>query len=237
MIEEWKNIIGYNGKYQISNFGNVKSYKRYKEGKILLPTKDKDGYFQIGLRDENSKRKWYRIHRLVANAFISNPNKFTEINHKDNNPSNNKVDNLEWCTIEYNNKYRFTHGNGNNKGENGSCATLTNKEVKEIRKKWNTGKYKVKDLMKLFSSTRAVISGVINNKTYIDKNYIKVYDSKLNYTGEKSPHAILTKEKVLEIRSLYSNGNYTYKKLGKIFGVSDKTIEGIVKFRKWKNVS
>ena len=103
--ELWKDIEGYEGLYKVSNFGNILSFKQFDSGKLMSPSKDKDGYYQIGFRNVLGERKWFRVHRLVAKAFIENPNNYDYINHKDNNTSNNKVDNLEWCTIEYNNKY------------------------------------------------------------------------------------------------------------------------------------
>lgn len=106
MIEEiWKNIEEFDG-YQISNFGNVKSfrYRNKNNPKILKKIIDKDGYYVINLY-RNKKCIQKRIHILVANAFISNLKKLPQVNHKDENKLNNKVDNLEWCTAKYNCNY------------------------------------------------------------------------------------------------------------------------------------
>lgn len=102
MIEEiWKDIKGYEGLYQVSNLGNVRSLNYNRENKIKLLTPCiKRGYKSICLR-KNSK-KFFLLHRLVAQAFIPNPNNLPQVNHKDENKQNNCVDNLEWCTSEYN---------------------------------------------------------------------------------------------------------------------------------------
>ena len=103
MEEIWKDIQGYEGLYRVSNLGRVKSFHKAKEH-ILSPGKDKDGYFQVQLY-KNGINKMRKVHRLVAQAFISNPNNLPQINHKDENKQNNNVDNLEWCTNEYNHNY------------------------------------------------------------------------------------------------------------------------------------
>ena len=91
--------------YQISNLGKIKSLYNYKrDGTNILKPKIKHGYYQIGLR-KNSIRKFYNVHRLVAQAFIPNPNNLPCVNHKDENKLNNNINNLEWCTIAYNNTY------------------------------------------------------------------------------------------------------------------------------------
>ena len=102
--EEWKPIPGYDGKYEVSNWGRVKSYKYNSDGKILSPLQDGNGYFFIHL-SKNGKAKMCTIHRLVAEAFISNPSNFPVVNHKDENKQNNYVENLEWCTPAYNLAY------------------------------------------------------------------------------------------------------------------------------------
>lgn len=105
MKEIWKTIKGYEN-YQISNLGNV--YSSFVNRK-LSPGKTQDGYYYVGLRDENSVRKNLFVHRLVAQAFIPNPENLPIINHKDENPSNNTVENLEWCSYSYNNTYNNSH--------------------------------------------------------------------------------------------------------------------------------
>ena len=103
MEEIWKDKKDYEGHYQVSNCGRVKSIKFGKE-KILKLIKDKDGYLQVTLCKNNIK-KVYKVHRLVAEAFLDNPNNLPCINHKDENKLNNIVTNLEYCTYSYNSNY------------------------------------------------------------------------------------------------------------------------------------
>ena len=97
--EIWRAIKGYEDLYEVSNFGRVKSLFRYK--KVLKPIKDTNGYLKVNLY-KNGSHKFVNIHKLVANAFIDNPNNFKYINHKDEDKTNNRVDNLEWCSFYYN---------------------------------------------------------------------------------------------------------------------------------------
>jgi hypothetical protein len=104
MVDEvWKDIKGYEKRYQVSNLGNVRKIWKTKIT-ICNPSCDSNGYKQIVLT-KNGKRKSYKVHRLVAMEFIPNPNNDKEINHKDENKQNNFVENLEWCTHLYNSNY------------------------------------------------------------------------------------------------------------------------------------
>ena len=94
-------IKGFGGLYEVSNVGQIKSVRT---GKILKQFLDRYGYYQVGLH-KNGINKNVLVHRLVAQAFISNPKNLPEINHKDECKTNNRIDNLEWCTREYNNNY------------------------------------------------------------------------------------------------------------------------------------
>lgn len=112
--EEWRDIVGWEGLYQVSNLGRVRSLTMlmhtrgegvwYKNGKILKPYVNRLGYWRYCLSHRGCSKK-ESAHRLVAEAFIPNPNGYPIINHKDENPSNNRISNLEWCTHKYNNGY------------------------------------------------------------------------------------------------------------------------------------
>lgn len=104
--EIWKPIKGYEGLYEVSNLGRIKSlnYNHTGKEKILKPTKDRYGYLQVTLCKNNIKKQ-YTVHRLVAEAFIDNPDNLPQVNHKDENKQNNNVDNLEWCDAKYNSNY------------------------------------------------------------------------------------------------------------------------------------
>lgn len=106
MEEIWKDIDGCNGVYQISNMGNVKSLNYMNHGieKILKPKKNNKGYLWVEIR-KNGEIGNFLVHRLVAMAFIKNPNNYPVVNHKDENTLNNNIDNLEWCTKSYNVRY------------------------------------------------------------------------------------------------------------------------------------
>ena len=97
-MEEWKDIKGYEGLYQVSNYGNIKSLKR---NIILSPAKAGRGYYYV-LLCKNGKPKLKYIHRLVAEHFVPNPNSYKEVNHKSGIKSNNDIFNLEWCTHKQN---------------------------------------------------------------------------------------------------------------------------------------
>ena len=114
MIEEWRPVVGYEGLYEVSSYGRVRSLDRYVEysngrihlykGKVLSLLKGKYGYIQVSVY---YKRKMYKkyVHRLVAQAFIPNPDNLPMVNHKDEDKSNCMVDNLEWCDAKYNSTY------------------------------------------------------------------------------------------------------------------------------------
>ena len=118
-MEIWKDIVGYEGLYQVSNLGNVKSCKRIVfygnnkkqtiHEKILKPDINKLGYKRVTLC-KYGKTKRMSIHRLVATAFVENPDNKPVVNHIDCNPSNNCVENLEWCTTQENNLYAIKLG-------------------------------------------------------------------------------------------------------------------------------
>ena len=113
-MEEWKSIPGYEGLYEVSSYGRVRSleisYIRkngimdHKPEIILSPKNNGTGYFIVCLY-KNKTHKYYLIHRLVAEAFIPNPDNLPIINHKDEDKSNNCVENLEWCSHRYNSNY------------------------------------------------------------------------------------------------------------------------------------
>lgn len=121
-MEEWKTINGTGNKYSVSNLGNVRrnahytivnpsGNKVYYKERLLKPYLDSTGYYVVKLQSDDKKSIVKKIHRLVAEHFIENPNRLPVVNHIDENKTNNCVSNLEWCTTQYNNSY----GNRNNK--------------------------------------------------------------------------------------------------------------------------
>lgn len=107
MQEVWKSISGFDGYYEVSNLGRVRSLgagQTHKTPRILSEGRLVGGYRSVVL-SKNGVIKQCKVHRLVAEAFIPNPFGLPMINHKDENPSNNRVDNLEWCTARYNANY------------------------------------------------------------------------------------------------------------------------------------
>lgn len=118
--EIWRDISGFEGRYQISTFGQVKRlvytvihlkhHQRFVPEHILVQSKDRRGYPRITISDKNGKLKTLRIHRLVALTFIPNPKKLREVNHKDGNKLNAYIFNFEWCTSKQNTQHAFRTG-------------------------------------------------------------------------------------------------------------------------------
>lgn len=109
MREEWKPIEGFEGLYEISSYGRVKSFNVSSSGKILRPSPDSGGYLRTSLT-KDGKRKYVNVHRLVANAFLPRIDGKTCVNHIDGNKANNRLDNLEWCTYSENIQHAFRIG-------------------------------------------------------------------------------------------------------------------------------
>ena len=130
MSEIWKDISGYDGDYQVSNMGRVKSLRFGKER--LLKPGSSNGYFHVVLF-KNKKQKNIKVHRLVAQAFIKNPQGKRTINHINGIKTDNRLSNLEWATQSENLKHAFANGLSCNKGENGPNK-LTKEQVLEIRR-------------------------------------------------------------------------------------------------------
>lgn len=113
-MEEWKDIIGYEGLYQVSSHGNVRSFDRVMKGKnntsrlrkgVVFSTKVSGNSYVCVSLTKNNKTSSHNVHKLVATHFIPNEDNLPEINHKDEIKYNNHVDNLEWCTRKYNANY------------------------------------------------------------------------------------------------------------------------------------
>lgn len=143
-MEVWKDIQGYEGRYQVSNYGRVKSVARVSSQnhslreRIRKPETDKDGYQIVNL-SKDGKVKLYKVHRLVGLAFIDNPHGYDQINHIDGDKANNHMANLEWVSASENIKHAFRTGlkeptRISHYGERNSHCKLTDAQCEEIRR-------------------------------------------------------------------------------------------------------
>ena len=130
-IEEvWKPVEGYEGRYEISDHGRLKSFAQDRQqGKIKIGNINHKGYLAALLYDGKGKKNWHLIHRLVAAAFLPNPDNLPQVNHKDEVKTNNCVGNLEWCDNEYNTHYgtKIERATESNK-----CCPTTSKPVYSV---------------------------------------------------------------------------------------------------------
>lgn len=137
--EEWRQVDGYNGRYEISSYGRLKSYAQDRSnGKIKDGNLDKKGYLSVLLYDGNGNSKWRKMHRLVAETFIPNPDNLEQVNHKDEDKTNNSVSNLEWCTNDYNMHYGTAI---ERKVEALKCCPSTSKKVYSVDEFGNVEHY------------------------------------------------------------------------------------------------
>jgi hypothetical protein len=173
MKEFWKDIEGFEGRYQISDSGEVKSLGRFVNGKngskrwiketILKPCYDGNGYLQSSLRIDG-KFMANKTHRIVAQTFIPNPDNLPQINHKNGNKEDCSVENLEWCTGEYNLKHAIETGLTDNVGIKNAAAKLTDSDVIKIKEL--KGKITHAKLAEMFNVTEPAIWKILNNRTW-----------------------------------------------------------------------
>lgn len=170
MIKEtWKEIPGFEGYYEVSDLGRVRSMDREVKcgygrirvsiGKILKPGTDVHGRLFVNLSKEN-KAKPIKIHRLVALAFIGERPTGYQVCHINGNSNDNRLINLKYDTRSENMNDMYRYGGKNGRGK------LTIEQVLEIRRLFNTGKYYQKDLAKLFGVTQTQVSSIVLRKSY-----------------------------------------------------------------------
>jgi len=171
-MEEWRDIEGYEGLYQVSNYGRVKSVERREKlsdgryrtrrEKIRIVRKNREGYEQLSIW-KNSKQRTVIVHRLVANAFLPCPGVGYEVNHKDGNKTNNTLENLEWVTHSYNTKHTFAELGRVGKT---TMRKLSPEQVREIRSSTESDR----QLSEKYRVARSAIYQIRKRKTY--KNVI-----------------------------------------------------------------
>ena len=228
MEEIWKDIKNYEGFYQISNLGRVKSLARFKNGKSgsLVPVKEiilkqkinEQGYALVHLR-KNREQSWPTIHRLVAEAFIPNVDNKPTVNHVDCNKMNNTVSNLEWSL----HSEQMQHAVENNLLEINGKPKFSKAFKQSILDYFNTNEISIKKLAIHFNISERTAGRIVNDGVSPRKT-TRVKRS----TGEIIVDSIISKESVEEIKRLRNEG-YTLDKLSKLFDRSISQIHRITK--------
>lgn len=172
MKEIWKDIPGYEGSYQVNNFGIIKSLSRLTDhgkygkfimkGRILKPKKH-NGYMIVSLR-LNNKTVTASIHKLVALAFIENPENKPCVNHINGIKDDNRMENLEWCTYKENMSHAVKTGLNNMKGTNHHKAKLNDNDIRTIRKSRN--KISQSKLGEMFNVSQQHINKIMTGKRW-----------------------------------------------------------------------
>ena len=193
LVEVWKPIMGYEGLYEVSNLGRVKSFAKDKNGKIMSPCDNSKGYKYVTL-GRGSKHKYY-IHRLVALHFIPNPENKPEIDHINGNPSDNRVENLRWATKLENMNNPITNKRMSDKkkgceGNNKTSVIQFDLEGNLI-KKWD----KIKDAVEATDTNRTSIISCANGRYKTAGNSIWKYYDIETYLIAKMNKTIKDREK------------------------------------------
>lgn len=246
MEEIWKDITGYEGYYQISNLGRVKGLDRIVKNRFfpskIMKKSDNKGYKMAHL-SKDSIGKLFLIHRLVAKAFIPNPNNFPDVNHKDTNKSNNNVNNLEWTTEKSNTQHAIQNGKMDYLfGENNFKSQLTLDQVKDIRNiYWQSKQNTANFWSEKYNVSKSCILSIISNSNWFDEDYQKFLDKNnengygRNF-GTKNGAVKLTENQVKEIREIRRTTDLSLKDIGELFSISGSGVEKIVKLKTWKNI-
>lgn len=173
MKEEWRPVVGYEGHYEVSNFGNVRSLPRlivnsygrtlsWKGG--LLTAINRNGYLSVSLSKFN-KARGCQVHRLVAMAWCANPDNKITVNHKNGVKKDNRVENLEWASYSENNAHARETGLNDVKGANHGRVKLSESDVCAIRRMHGQGIRQV-EIVAMFNVKQSTISNIIHRVTW-----------------------------------------------------------------------
>jgi hypothetical protein len=171
-MEKWKKIPGYS-LYEASDMGNIKTFNWKNKGieKIMSPALDGTGYLRTMLKNDNGKTHTIKVHRIILLTFVGEPKEEQECNHKNGIRSDNRLINLEWVSHSKNLSHSFHIGLSDNKGEKNPCASLTDKEVLEIRRNYQYGKnckrgQTKQEIADQYNTTFNVIKQLVQGRTW-----------------------------------------------------------------------
>lgn len=226
--EIWKDVEEYNGLYEISNSGRLKSLPKlliaphggqYYTKERIIKTDCKTKKYPFAILCNKGIKKQFYIHRLVASAFIPNPDNKPQVNHINGDKKDNRVENLEWCT----NKENMVHAKetGLKKQTYGTYnpnSKLNEEEVNDIRKSYSNGSLNMPQLALKYRISNSRISDIINRKIYTNfQEENKVYRSNFIAKNQR-----LSKTKYLDYNSVKKmrNEGKSYSEIGNIFNMS-----------------
>lgn len=179
LIEEWRPVVGFEKYYEVSNLGRIKSlcriiynrgHKIIRKERFLKLHKSDKGYFRIKI-NVGDYVKTVLVHRLVAEAFVPNPENKPHVNHMNSTPTDNRVENLEWCTHAENMKHSYVNGRREHldfRGEKSPVAKLNWRNVRKIRKMYGKNGYTSRSLGKKFGVDQAMILNIVHNRNWIE---------------------------------------------------------------------
>lgn len=240
-MEIWKDVVGYEGVYQVSSYGRVKrigAAPGAQVGRILkLQFNPSNGGMQVRLC-WHSKHTTEKVHRLVAEAFLDKPTpEHNEVNHKNGNRKDNRVENLEWVTRSENIRHSYDvlgRKRSDLRGEQIGNSKLTRKEVKQIRALYSTGEWTQEELAEKFGVSQVLISKIVRGELW--SHIPGICDTSLRKRGEGRPLAKLTGKKAKQIRRLYASGDHSQSELAKRFDVSQYAVSKVVRRITWRHV-
>lgn len=246
--EIWKDITGLEGSYKVSSTGLMMHFYKNKRWKIVRPFTERTGYSVARLWLGDGTRKGVRVHRLVAKAFIPNPNNYEEINHKNGIKTDNRVENLEWCDRKYNAGYINVLNPDANQGENNPMAKYTNKQILEVYNLAWERELSYQQIADMFGMTKQEVPMIKFGKIWghvtkhkLNKgNTINLKPCKRqfgNRNGEMCSQAKLTNEQVLEIYKLSHDPGTSAIKIGKRYSISPSNVYSIKNGYTWTHIT
>lgn len=164
--EEWRWVVGQEGRYKVSNLGRIRSY--VKGGRIKTPARTRCGYLLVGLFIDG-RVKGKLVHRLVAEAFIPNPENKKTVNHKSGEKTDNRVENLEWMTYSENTKHAFDTGLKIVMSKQIEAVSRWRKYppevVNEMRRLWSNGNISQHEIARRFNAEPSHVCRILNGKS------------------------------------------------------------------------
>ena len=231
-FEQWRDVVGYEGRYQVSNMGRIKSVERdsqgafkYKVSARIIKQNLSGNYSRVGLSGPQGI-KTELVHRLVLGAFHGPCPEGCEVMHLDGNPFNNKESNLRYGSPSCNSAFKIDHGTVV-RGEEVKTSKLTQKEVDDIREEYNES-VSMSFLSKKYGVCAVTVFKILNNLIWCDDNYIPATHTKKPLRGEDSPLSKLTQEEADEIRKIHGMGGVSAAFLSRKYGVSTVVIRRII---------